>query len=340
MLYQKVLENRDIQKRLDKIKPTVPSILFDQLGSLRWKLVQANVKAVLLQRNLLYFHQAIKKRDMTPYSKASDESLQLEKRKLSLTSIQLHLPHLGKQSLKPRRIISYDNNRTVTVAYGVHINDASKSVNLLKLLKSLVRFLSEEDRNEVLFVVYINILHEIDLIISSISNDFANEIEAGLLHIIVPPSNYYPDYSNFSGQFGDTKEKAIFDSKENLDMAYLMMYVRIRAAFYVQLSTDLLAVPRYATKIKNFAIKKASSNQRWFILSFSTDNCSGKLYRSEDLDNLVLFLLMYHAMKPCDWIVLGLVGTKFCNLDKGNCDHTVKTLTKNYRPVLFKKIKQ
>ena len=205
------------------------------------------------------------------------------------------------------------------------------------MLRSLLQFLTPDDRKETLFIVYVNIAQGKDSLIASINDEFSKHVEEGLLHIIEPPTNFYPKRESAEKKFKISWNVTAQHSKDNLDIAYLMMYARTKAAFYVQLSLDLLAVPQYATKVKNFAIKKASLKETWFALSFSTQGCSGKLYRSNDLDRLILFFLMYHDVKPCDWIALSLAGTIFCHLEKENCDGVIKKQTRQYRPVLFKK---
>ena len=328
VLRQKMNEREEIQKRLAKVKPTVPIELYKQLESIKLQLTVEKFKSSLLNQELQDVYKGIQtlaKRNVIGNSKLALPS-----------SLHLHLPHLAENIFKPSRVVSPNNKTGIIVAYGVGVNKLSQLSGLTTLLDSLV---SHKERDEnLVFIIYINIKDERDdtLVINTILKQFDTPIKQGLIDIIVPPKNYYPDFQQFQGTFGDSDSVTIENSKINLDNAFLMMYAQKKAPFYVQLSVNLTAQPHFSKKIQDFAVKKASSNDSWVELSFSMDGCFGKLYRTADLKRLVPFIIEFYKIKPCNWLLFNYIGTHKCHLAKGNCAKTVRKNRKEFRPVLFK----
>ena len=206
------------------------------------------------------------------------------------------------------------------------------------MLQDLFSHLNPDDRAESLFVLLIKTRNDNSVVISKMEELFPIEIRSGLLDIIVPPSDFYPDYQDFEGSFEIPKSLKVKHAEKNLNMVFLMMYARAKAAFYVQLDLELpFIVPEFSSKIRKFVFNKVSLSDTWIELSFTTDGCVGKLYRTEDLDRLIPFILSSYSVKPCDWILFGFIQTIVCHPERSNCTDEVKKHRRQYRPVLFKR---
>jgi len=93
-------------------------------------------------------------------------------------------------------------------------------------------------------------------------------VESGLIDVIAPHHSFYPDFSSLKQTFGDAPERVKWRSKQNLDMAFLMMYAQPRGLFYVQLEDDILAKKNCVTSMKTFALEKMAKKEPWFVLVF------------------------------------------------------------------------
>ena len=116
--------------------------------------------------------------------------------------------------------------------------------------------------------------NSIKKIVGDIRERFPESLAAGMLEVISPPANYYPDLSHLRESFGDPIERVKWRTKQNLDYAFLMMYAQSRGIFYCQMEDDIVATQGYASTMKAFAFQQASNE--WFMLEFSTLGFIGK----------------------------------------------------------------
>ena len=74
--------------------------------------------------------------------------------------------------------------------------------------------------------------------VESLIRVFKFETDTGLLEIIVPPSEYYPDFSIIHNDkvFNDSRERVKWRTKQNYDFSYLMTYSQKRAVYYLQVN--------------------------------------------------------------------------------------------------------
>lgn len=72
--------------------------------------------------------------------------------------------------------------------------------------------------------------------IESISKIFKFEVDSGLIDIVVPAIEYYPDFGKTPPDrvFNDSMERVKWRTKQNYDFAYLMAYAQRRGQFYLQ----------------------------------------------------------------------------------------------------------
>ena len=158
---------------------------------------------------------------------------------------------------------------------------------------------------------------------------FPNEIKAGLLEVIAPNPNYYPDLTNLTQNFGDSQERVKWRSKQNLDFALLMNYAKSRGKYYMQLEDDVKPKTfKYVRSIKSHISKQNMSNPNWFVLSFAPSGFIAKLFRSQDLSTLVTFFLTFYQDQPVDFLIVHLIRTKVClPEDKfDECDAKMKSV--------------
>jgi hypothetical protein len=66
-------------------------------------------------------------------------------------------------------------------------------------------------------------------------------MDSGLLDVIVPPTEFYPDFSHTLPDpvFNDSAERVKWRTKQNYDFAYLMAYAQKRGRYYLQVSLSL-----------------------------------------------------------------------------------------------------
>jgi alpha-1,3-mannosylglycoprotein beta-1,4-N-acetylglucosaminyltransferase A/B len=76
---------------------------------------------------------------------------------------------------------------------------------------------------------------------------FGKHIERGVLEVISPPADFYPNLTALRPTLGDEPERVQWRSKQNLDYAFLMMYAQWRGIYYVQLEDDILTKPNFVT---------------------------------------------------------------------------------------------
>ena len=85
-----------------------------------------------------------------------------------------------------------------------------------------------------------------------ISITFQKQIDQGMLEIISPPEEFYPNFTNLKLTCGDDITQVQWRSKQSLDYAYLMMYSQTRgSSYYVQLEDDISVLNKYYIEINN-----------------------------------------------------------------------------------------
>lgn len=347
VLHQKQIENEEILLRFERAKPTLPTEIYNDIALLRWKISQEKQKARMIEHDMITLRKVILKKELEA---VSSELRELEKREifLQLPDVKKFLPQLDTSSTlglssKTKIYISQQHRRNYTLAIGITITTVSRVTVLLGTLQSLINHLQENDKSNILFVVYVNIPGSEDLVIKRIMGNLKQYFHAGMIEIIVPPSNYYPpDLGSKLLEYYSTEmspELRLASAKQVLDHSYIMSAVHTKAMFYLKLDDDVIPHRNYAQKIQDFAFKMStvSDDDYWFELSFSTLPCIGKLYRTSDVVKLSTFFMMNYRYKDCDGLVEGFIAAVSCSLENNTCAKIVKKQRVQYRPVLFSK---
>ncbi|XP_067122632.1 alpha-1,3-mannosyl-glycoprotein 4-beta-N-acetylglucosaminyltransferase B-like [Centruroides vittatus] len=262
---------------------------------------------------------------------------------LQLPSIHHYLPHLVKfpDSLQP--VLKLSKGRTgVNIVLGIPTVKRQVQSYLLSTLQNLIENMSPEEKRDTLIVVFIGESDQeyINKQASEIENLFYSHIASGMLEVIAPPANYYPEFKNLRKTLGDPIDRVRWRTKQNLDFAYLMMYAQARGTFYVQLEDDILTKPGYLSIMKSFARKQMSANRDWLVLDFCQLGFIGKMFKCADLPKLVAFFSMFHNDKPVDWLLDHLIQTKVCRFDKDvkDCKKRKDSVWLHYKPSLFQHV--
>ncbi len=257
------------------------------------------------------------------------------------------LPHLNKQQnvldlIQPKFKLS--KNRNAPFVIGVPTIKREKTSYLLETLKSLFDAMNDLEKTDVLVVVLIAEIEDqafVQSTIESISKGFRFEVDSGLLEIIVPPIEYYPDLNSFGMDrvFNDSAERVKWRTKQNLDFSYLMTYAWKRGKYYLQLEDDIVTKAGFMNSMKVF-VEKQSNNSEWLIIEFSQLGFIGKLFRAHDLPIFVNFFLMFARDKPCDWLLESVLDVRICNPEKGDhhCARSKENLKIKYKPSLFQHV--
>ena len=175
---------------------------------------------------------------------------------------------------------------------------------------------------------------------SDIQKQFHQHLDSGLMEVISPPAEFYPDLTGLRKTLGDDMERVTWRSKQSLDFSFLMMYAKSRGTFYVQLEDDVLTKKGFVSIMKHFALEKIADKQPWFVIDFCQLGFIGKMFKAVELPWLVQFFLMFYNDKPVDWLLENLIQTKVCKLDQDHkkCKKEKEKLWIHYKPSLFQHI--
>lgn len=129
---------------------------------------------------------------------------------ISAPTIFDFLPHLLESpslSLEPAARISR-NRSNAHFVIAIPTVKRPKVSYLIQTLRSLIDNLAQDEMNEILitlFIAEIGLTPYATETIVLIQSEFNDQLESGLLEVIVPPSQFYPDFSKITPTFGDSE---------------------------------------------------------------------------------------------------------------------------------------
>jgi alpha-1,3-mannosylglycoprotein beta-1,4-N-acetylglucosaminyltransferase A/B len=159
----------------------------------------------------------------------------------------------------------------VSFIIGIPTVKRDKQSYLIETIKSLIDNLNNDDMERLLIVVFIAEPFDSEYVRTTahqIEKLYDKHIENGLIEIISPPLEFYPDFDNIKLSLNDDKHRVKWRTKQNYDFTYLMMYSSIRGKYYIQLEDDVVTKPGYIQIIESFINKQ--QNQDWFMLEYSS----------------------------------------------------------------------
>lgn len=262
---------------------------------------------------------------------------------LSLPSVTAFLPNTvnNPSSFNPAFKISRSRSH-VSMVLGIPTVKRQYQSYLVTTLQSVLENMTVEEMADTLIIIFIAETDpdSVFQISSDVQKQFHKHLESGLMEVISPPAEYYPDMAGLKKTLGDDMERVTWRSKQSLDFSFLMMYAKNRGTFYVQLEDDVLTKKGFVSIMKHFALEKMSEKQNWFVIDFCQLGFIGKMFKSVELPWLVQFFLMFYNDKPVDWLLENLIQTKVCKLDQDHkkCKKEKEKLWLHYKPSLFQHI--
>lgn len=304
------------------------SMILEQLGNMTRATNVSNVMSNTSSSN-------------TTGSTVKQPSDDLSRQPLLRTNIHLYMPHLREHpnSLVPNVVLGKGRSG-VTMVLGIPTVKREKQSYLVSTLSSLLSGLTSSESQDLLIIVFVaeTDLHYVDSIAHILSENFPIETQSGLLEVVSPSQQYYPNLDTLKETFGDSKDRVKWRTKQNLDYSFLMLYAQDKGTYYVQLEDDVVAKTGYYSDMKAFATQAASSE--WLYLEFSQLGFIGKMFKTSDLPMIVEFFLMFHKDKPIDWLLDHILWVKVCNPEKDNkhCDLQKAMMKKRHKPSLFQHV--
>jgi len=228
----------------------------------------------------------------------------------TLPSAPLLLPNMV---FTPALRISKGRGHVSTVL-GVPTVKRDRQSYLEETLTSLLENMSVEEMADTLIVVFVaeTDFHHVTSISILLEEKFSEHLQSGLLEIISPPPQFYPDLTRLEETLGDSMDRVRWRSKQLLDFTFLMMYAMRRGTYYVQLEDDVITKRGFVSTMNQFALKMTAENKPWFIIDFCSLGFIGKMFKTVDLPLLSQFLLMFYKDKPVDWLLIDLLRAKMC----------------------------
>ncbi|RNA07892.1 alpha-1-3-mannosyl-glyco 4-beta-N-acetylglucosaminyltransferase B, partial [Brachionus plicatilis] len=252
-----------------------------------------------------------------------------------------HLTGLSQHTIQPK--FKQSKNRFGSIVIGIPTIKREKASYLLETLKSVFDAMNEVEKNEAVVVIFIPELDDQSFVQTTIENlniTYNKELQSGLLEIVVPPAEFYPNFALVPRDrvFNDSRERVKWRTKQNYDIAYLMIYCQKRGIYYLQLEDDIVAKLGFLTTIKNFITQLKSD--KWMIIEFSELGFIGKLFRCSQLRYFANFFLMFANNKPVDWLYDILLNIKICNPKHTHkmCIQRKNEFKISHKPSLFQHI--
>ncbi|KAM9741226.1 alpha-1,3-mannosyl-glycoprotein 4-beta-N-acetylglucosaminyltransferase B isoform 1-T1 [Menidia menidia] len=255
--------------------------------------------------------------------------------------IDLLLPHLKQHpdSLVPNVVLG-KGRRGVSIVLGIPTVKREQQSYLTNTVSSLLSSLTTSQRRDILIVIFVAETDSdyVKSVAQTILKNFTTEVESGLLEVVSPSQNYYPDFNNLEETLGDSKTRVRWRSKQSMDFSFLMLYAHNRGTFYVQLEDDIIAKDGYYSDMKSFATQ--NTTKQWLYLEFSQLGFIGKMFHAHDLPLVAQFFLMFHNDKPVDWLLDHILWVKVCNPEKPktDCDQQMALLKRRHEPSLFQHV--
>ncbi|XP_016999085.2 alpha-1,3-mannosyl-glycoprotein 4-beta-N-acetylglucosaminyltransferase B [Drosophila takahashii] len=225
---------------------------------------------------------------------------------------------LRSPEVKPR--YRYSGGRSgVKFVIGVPTVLRPKRNYVLQTVDFLIRRMTPEQLDHSLIVIYVGEtkLQFAKFIVKQLNVNHSMHLRAGLIDVIAPPLNYYPNFSSLHITLHDDPQRVQWRTKQNLDYIYLMSYARGKGSYYLQLEDDVLANEGFLDYIQKFAMLHGHFRFQadWIVMSFSDLGFIGKLFPTSVLDSFVAYLQLFYNDQPIDWLLQSFVTLQSCRWD-------------------------
>ena len=197
----------------------------------------------------------------------------------------------------------------------------NEEMYVMETISSLLSQVSENDKQEILIIVFIaepNNYTYVWHLMQRITTKYSREFNSGLVEIIYPEPELYPDLSNLKPSYGDTKSRIFWRSKETLDAAILCLYAMSRGRYFLFLEDDVIAKSNYFNGVETFISEQKSDE--WLAAKMS-DQSKAILFKCEKLWMIIDYLLLFYQDKPVDWLISDFFSQKTCEISPKDCSH-------------------
>ena len=246
----------------------------------------------------------------------------------------------GKQSLKSKFHRS-EARSGVKLVIGIPTVYRPGYTYLIPTLNSVISSMNVTEKHNCLIVIYVgkNVGNYLDYVTSLLAEKYASEVESGLIDIVSPTDDYYPDFNLLPTTLGDSRSRFNWRCQQVLDFAWLMTHASAKGVYYLQLEDDVLATKGFVSTILAFTAKKTVSNKDWFVINYCKLGFIGKLFKARDLPHFVQFLVLFYTAKPVDWLLDRYLNVLHCrNADNvKECTRT-KSRYSVFGPALFQHV--
>uniref|UniRef100_A0A6P4E8B9 Alpha-1,3-mannosyl-glycoprotein 4-beta-N-acetylglucosaminyltransferase B n=1 Tax=Drosophila rhopaloa TaxID=1041015 RepID=A0A6P4E8B9_DRORH len=233
--------------------------------------------------------------------------------------------------LKPR--FRFSGGRTgVKFVIGVPTVLRPKRNYVLQTVDCLIRRMRPEHRDQCLIVIFVGEtkLQFTKFIVKELTANHSMHMRAGLIDVIAPPLNYYPNFSRLHITLHDDPQRVQWRTKQNLDYIYLMSYARSKGSYYLQLEDDVMSNKGFMDYIQKFALLhgrfRFAHQPDWIVMSFSDLGFIGKLFPTSVLKSFVAYLQLFSNEQPIDWLLQSFVALQSCRWDSishPNCQRDI-----------------
>uniref|UniRef100_A0A8C9J7X9 MGAT4 family member D n=1 Tax=Panthera tigris altaica TaxID=74533 RepID=A0A8C9J7X9_PANTA len=255
--------------------------------------------------------------------------------------LKFFFPHLRKVGRIYPDVIIGKEKTGVSFALGISTVSRGNQSYLKQTLNSVVSRMTLSEEKDSVVIVSVADRNEdyLKSVVDMITKRFKRQLKSGSLEVISIPAFFYPNMLHVkqstedSGKLERYQGTRVAQSVKCLTSAQeLMTFV------FFQLEDDIIAKKMYFTKITDFVHNITSNN--WFYIEFSILGFIGKLFKSEDLTDLVRFFLMFYKDKPIDLLLGDIFQVKMCNPGETpeKCAERNKQIRIRYKPSLFQHV--
>ncbi|KAL5006841.1 hypothetical protein ScPMuIL_015647 [Solemya velum] len=182
---------------------------------------------------------------------------------------------------------------------GIPTLKRSRGTYVFQTIEALLNNTRDHELRELVIVVF---LADMDTAIkaairSEIRTKYEQYVNETVLQVIEAPTSFYSGMSSTKNIYKYTEKHNIWKSKQNFDFAYIQLYSQNLSTYYMQIEDDVIVAQDYFASIKAYIEEQKTP---WVCLEFSILGFIGKLYHSDDIDELAEMLVLFHEYQPVD----------------------------------------
>ncbi|XP_066913488.1 alpha-1,6-mannosyl-glycoprotein 4-beta-N-acetylglucosaminyltransferase-like [Clytia hemisphaerica] len=195
-----------------------------------------------------------------------------------------------------------NKDSAIRFAFGIPTVSRKNAYYVIDTIKSILQNMTPSKRDQIILLIMIADENQsfIEKVISDIERNFPQDIEDGLIQVIVPDRNYYPDLTGLPRLYNDQASRVQWRSKQALDYSYMFYYAIDIADYYVQLEDDILVAPEFYQHME--IALELHKYKEWSVLEFGSRGFIGMMYRNKDLPLLARFTRFFYWVMPVDWL--------------------------------------